>query len=225
MQLVSLLITTLLSASASLASPAGSKLVSRASTPNSYGVSNGFYYRWWTDGQGHSNATYTNGPGGSYTVDWTNSQGDLYGGKGWATSSPTRVAHYEGTFQPNGNAYLSLYGLNKSPYGDYRVLESYGTYNPTDYYPILGQVTCDGATYDVIDIIRYPEGLEPIIHQFYSVRNPKLPNGYVEGSIDLACHLAGWASLGLNVEVDTAYWQVVITEGYSSSGYSNITIS
>ncbi|PPQ81418.1 hypothetical protein CVT24_001915 [Panaeolus cyanescens] len=222
MQLVSLLIATLLSTSAALASPTASRLVSRASTPSSYGVSNGFHYRWWTDGQG--NATYTNGPGGSYTVAWTNSQGDFYGGKGWSPGSPTRVARYEGTFQTNGNAYLGLYGSNKSPYGDYHVLESYGTYNPALYYPIKGQITCDGATYDVIDILRYPQNLEPIMHQIHSIRNPKRPNGYVKGSINFACHLAGWASLGLNVEIDPTF-QVIATEGYYSSGFSNITVS
>ncbi|PPQ68809.1 hypothetical protein CVT24_007694 [Panaeolus cyanescens] len=224
MQLGSLLIAALSLTSIAIASPTGSRLVSRASTPNAYGVNNGFHYRWWTDGQG--NATYTNGPGGSYTVDWTNSQGDFYGGKGWSPGSPTRVAHYEGTFKPNGNAYLGLYGFNKSPYGDHRVMESYGTYNPIDYvtFPVRGQITCDGATYDVIDILRYPQGFEPMTHQIHSIRNPKLPNGYVKGTINFACHLAGWASLGLNVEIDPTF-QIIATEAYFSSGFSNITVS
>ncbi|PPQ75872.1 hypothetical protein CVT24_000809 [Panaeolus cyanescens] len=222
MLLQSLLIATALSVAA-FASPAPtSKLFSRASTPNVRGVDNGFFYVWWTDGGG--NATYVNGPSGSYSVEWANSQGDFYGGKGWSPASSTRIANYEGTYEPTGTSYLGLYGFNKSPYGDYHVLESYGPFNPAEYYPIKGKITCDGSTYDVIDAIRIPPGLDPITHSIFSVRNPKLPNGQVSGSIDLACHLKGWASVGLNVEISPDY-QIIATEGYFSSGYSNITVS
>ncbi|PPQ81417.1 hypothetical protein CVT24_001914 [Panaeolus cyanescens] len=222
MQLGSLLIATILSTSATLASPTGSKLVSRASTPDSEGIDNGFYYNWWADRQG--NATYTNRAGGSYSVDWTNSIGQFIGGKGWTPASSTRVASYEGTIESNGNAYLQFYGFSKTPYGDYRVLETYGTYNPTLSGRVKGQITCDGATYDVLDIVRNPQGFELPYHQIHSVRNPKLVFGDVKGTIDVACHLAGWAALGFNVQIDPAF-QIIATEGYSSSGFSNITVS
>lgn len=39
-----------------------------------------FYYSWWTDGG--ADATYTNGPGGEYTVKWSDG-GNLVGGKGY----------------------------------------------------------------------------------------------------------------------------------------------
>lgn len=44
------------------------------------GYSNGYYYSYWNDG--HAGVTYTNGGGGSFTVNWSNS-GNFVGGKGW----------------------------------------------------------------------------------------------------------------------------------------------
>ncbi|KAF9029746.1 glycosyl hydrolases family 11-domain-containing protein [Panaeolus papilionaceus] len=142
------------SISACAASPALSRLATRAITPSSTGVHDGFFYSWWTDGMG--NATYKNGPGGSYSVDWTNSQGNFFGGKGWSPASATRTVNYKGTFEPGANGYLSLYGWNTKTWDDYYVLESYGTYNPVGSSRLKGTITCNGANYDVIDVIRIP---------------------------------------------------------------------
>lgn len=49
-------------------------------TPSSTGYHNGFYYSFWTDTE--SSVTYTNGPGGSYSVQW-NGNGNWVGGKGY----------------------------------------------------------------------------------------------------------------------------------------------
>jgi len=57
-----------------------------AVTPNSYGVHDGYYYQFWSDGQ--PNATYTNLPGG-YSLQWSGN-GDLFGGKGWSPGSTSR---------------------------------------------------------------------------------------------------------------------------------------
>jgi endo-1,4-beta-xylanase len=55
-------------------------LMERAGTPSSTGTHNGFYYSWWTDGG--SDVTYTNGAGGTYSVNWKTG-GNFVGGKGW----------------------------------------------------------------------------------------------------------------------------------------------
>ena len=55
-------------------------LEARAGTPSSTGTSNGYYYSWWTDNAG--TAYYTNGQGGTYTLEWSGN-GNLVGGKGW----------------------------------------------------------------------------------------------------------------------------------------------
>jgi endo-1,4-beta-xylanase len=52
----------------------------RQVTPNQEGTHNGYFFSWWSDGA--SPVTYTNGPGGSYSVQWQ-SGGNLVGGKGW----------------------------------------------------------------------------------------------------------------------------------------------
>jgi len=45
-------------------------------------------YSWWTDGG--SRVTYTNGAGGSYSVNW-GSGGNFVGGKGWNPGSARYV--------------------------------------------------------------------------------------------------------------------------------------
>lgn len=78
------------------------ELLRRQSTPSSSGTHNGYFYSWWTDGS--SPVTYTNGDGGSYSVEWE-SGGNFVGGKGWATGSAKSVS-YTGSWAPvdNGNA-------------------------------------------------------------------------------------------------------------------------
>lgn len=47
------------------------------------GVHGGFYYRWWAQDAPAGYANYTNGPEGSFSIEWKGSQGSFYGGKGW----------------------------------------------------------------------------------------------------------------------------------------------
>lgn len=78
----------------------------QSSTPSSSGTNNGYFYSWWTDGA--SPVTYTNGDGGSYSVEWE-SGGNFVGGKGWSQGSAMSV-EYTGTWSPvdNGNSVSHL---------------------------------------------------------------------------------------------------------------------
>ena len=64
------------------------RLSTRAGTPSSSGIHDGFYYWWSTDGQ---DSAYTNLPGGQYSVQWKG-DGLHYGGKGWNPGSYDRFA-------------------------------------------------------------------------------------------------------------------------------------
>lgn len=81
----SLLFAALSASVGVFAVPTGTSLSERASTANSVGYSNGYYYSWWTDGT--ATATYTNGAGGQYSVSWSGNTGNLVGGKGWNPGS------------------------------------------------------------------------------------------------------------------------------------------
>ncbi|KAK7023695.1 hypothetical protein VNI00_014010 [Paramarasmius palmivorus] len=204
----------------------GFGLMSRSGTPSSTGTSGGYYYSWWTDGA--ADATYTNGDSGSYTLSWSGNNGNLVGGKGWNPGSSARTISYSGTYQPNGNSYLSVYGWTRSPLIEYYVVESYGSYDPSSAAQLKGTVTCDGATYNVLQTTRVNQPSidgTATFEQFWSVRNPKIqPGGQISGSVDVACHFNAWANFGMNLGTEHNY-QIVATEGYQSSGSATISVS
>ncbi|KIJ48212.1 glycoside hydrolase family 11 protein [Sphaerobolus stellatus SS14] len=202
----------------------GLVLLARGGTPSATGTSNGFYYSWWTDGA--AQATYTNGPSGQYTLNWSGNNGNLVGGKGWNPGS-ARTIHYSGTYQPNGNSYLSVYGWTINPLIEYYIVESYGSYNPASAATKKGSVTCDGASYDILQTTRVNQpsiqGTQTF-QQYWSVRNPKRsPGGAISGTVTTACHFNAWSSLGMHL--GSHNYQIVATEGYFSSGASTITVS
>jgi len=193
-------------------------LAKRQNTPNSEGWHDGYYYSWWSDGA--SPAQYYNLAGGTYTVQWQPG-GNIVGGKGWNPGTNNRVVQYSGTYNYQGNSYLCLYGWMRNPLVEYYVVDNFGDYDPSYNADRIGEVYCDGSTYRLATSWRVNQpsidGTQTF-QQYWSVRNDKRTGG----TIDAGCHFQAWANAGL--ALGNHYYQILATEGFQSSGNSEITV-
>ncbi|WP_305788097.1 glycoside hydrolase family 11 protein [Symbioplanes lichenis] len=189
----------------------------RTLTSNLTGYHNGYFFSYWKDS---GNVTMRLGAGGSYSVQMSGIN-NFVGGKGWKPGSAHTV-NYSGSFNPNGNGYLALYGWTTNPLIEYYVVEDFGSYNPSSGTTSLGSVTTDGSTYD---LYRTQRVNQPSIigtatfYQYWSVRR----NHRTSGTITTANHFSAWARSGLTL--GTHDYQIMATEGYQSNASSSITVS
>jgi endo-1,4-beta-xylanase len=178
------------------------------------------YWQNWSSGTAPN---CSNLGGGHYSCSWTTAAKNFVAGTGWSTGQNRTIGYNAGTFAPNGNAYLSLYGWTRSPLIEYYVVDNWGTYRPTSG-TYMGTVSSDGGTYD---IYKHQQVGQPSIDgtqtfwQYFSVRQSKRSTG-TNNNITFGNHVSAWASKGMSLGSSWAY-QMMATEGYNSSGSSNVT--
>ncbi len=188
---------------------------------NQTGTNGGYYYTHWTDGGG--SACMTLGSEGNYGYEWSNT-GNFVGGKGWSTGASNRIIGYNaGDYSPSGNSYLALYGWTTSPLVEYYVVDSWGSWRPPGGTSV-GTVSTDGGTYDLYrtERVQQPsiEGTATF-YQYWSVRTSKRSQGS-NNTITFQNHVDAWANQGWNL--GSHNYQVMATEGYESSGSSNVSV-
>jgi endo-1,4-beta-xylanase len=191
---------------------------------NQTGTNNGFYYQMYLSS---GTACLTLGSAGNYSTTWSlGSSGNMVAGKGWSTGSTSRVVGYNaGVLNLGSNGYLSLYGWSTNPLVEYYVVDDYGGFTPPgNGATLLGTVSSDGGTYNIYKVQRVNapsiQGTATF-YQYWSVRTSKRSTG-TNNTITFANHVKAWASHGMNL--GTMNYQIIATEGYGSSGSSNVTV-
>jgi endo-1,4-beta-xylanase len=115
---------------------------------------------------------------------------------------------------------MGIYGWTTNPLIEYYIMEDF-TYNPGSGNSLLGTVESDGSTYDIYQNQRVNK---PSIEgtatfwQYFSIRRNKRSSG----TVTTGNHFNAFRQLGL--DLGSHDYQILLTEGYQSSGSATMTV-
>jgi endo-1,4-beta-xylanase len=215
---------TLASCAGVVTSPKTANEPPRQVCRNQTGHHNGYFFTFWKDG---GEACIGLGPQGQYSTQYDLAgRKNLVAGKGWRTGSPTRkIGYHAKQFDAGSNSYLTLYGWSVEPLIEYYVVDSWGTaFKPPGHSPVIGTIVSDGGTYEIYRTQRVQQPSirgRQTFYQYWSVRTEKRPLG-APATITFGNHVKAWRALGL--KLGRMDYQVMATEGFGSSGGSDVTV-
>ncbi|HTP29747.1 MAG TPA: glycoside hydrolase family 11 protein [Anaeromyxobacteraceae bacterium] len=191
---------------------------SQTITSNQTGTDGGYFYSFWTNGNGSVRMTLDGSNG--YSVQWSNA-GDFTCGKGWRVGSGHTIS-YSGSYSNSGGGAFGVYGWTTNPLVEYYIVEGWGRGGSPAQGAHVGTVTSDGATYD---IYKHQQVDQPSIQgtatfwQYISVRQSQRTSG----TITVQNHFNAWANLGMNL--GSQNYQILLTEGWNGSGSASAKVS
>lgn len=144
-----------------------------------------------------------------------------------------RTVKYQGTYNPKGPGYLSLYGWTRNALVEYYIIESWDVLAPGEPWTLRGNFTSQGNKYAFYTAQRVQkpsiEGTRTFI-QYFSVRDESEKKvGAVSGTINTGEHFDAWAKFGYRLGTFEQN-MFFVTEAFANgtklpSGTSTITVS
>jgi endo-1,4-beta-xylanase len=190
-------------------------------TSNKTGTKNGWDYEYWKDS---GTGSMTVNDNGTFSCSWSNINNILFrtGKKFNQTQTHNQIGNisitYNASFNPNGNAYLCVYGWSVDPLVEYYIVESWGTYRPTGTNK--GTANIGGSTYDLYETTRTNQPSikgNATFKQYWAVRQSKRTSG----TINVTDVFNAW--YGKNMHLGKMYEVALTVEGYQSSGNASIS--
>lgn len=198
-------------------------------TENVTDTADGYDYELWKD---EGDTLFRVQPGGGcFSCEWSNINNALFrrGQKFDCTQTYDELGNisvdYGVDYQPDGNSYMCVYGWSREPLVEFYIVESWGSWRPPGAPFAIGNVTVDGAVYDIYKTTRYEQpSIDDIqtFDQYWSVRRekPKGDGTKLEGSISVSKHFDAWKKCGL--ELGKMYEVALTIEGYQSKGKADV---
>ena len=172
-----------------------------------------YVYEYWKE---QGTGCMTSDANGGFSVSWEDDISDILFRKGLRPGSTDLLVTYEADFQPNGNAYLGVYGWMQNPLAEYYIVEGWGSWRPPGDDSPKGTVVSDGGTYDIYFLPIRRNSIDTA-YTYWSVRREKRTSG----TVTLANHFNAWAEL--DVALGQLYEVTMFVEGYQSSGTAAVT--